>query len=479
VAHTGTTNAAGHRIVRRVRPRAGFNGGVAESRILRDPSVAAVAVTDPDVLAGHLRDWTGRYQGRSDLLLRPTTVTELSAVLAACSRTGTAVVPQGGNTGLVAGATPLGGEALLHLGRIHGVEDVDAAAGTLVARAGTTLEEVQQAARSVGWEYGVDLAARSGATIGGTVATNAGGLHVIRHGDTRAQLLGAEAVLADGTLVGDLRGLRKDNTGYHLPSLLAGSEGTLAVVARVALRLVPAPAASAVALLGHRTVADALATVAALRRRVAEIDALELILADGMELVRRTHGLPSPFATAAAAVVLVEVAGDPGVLDRLGTVLEELPGVLDAAVAEDPARRAALWRYREAQTEAIARVGVAHKLDVTLPQAALASFVDTVRRQVGATWPDAAVWMFGHAGDGNVHVNVTGVDPEDDRVDDLVLRLTAAAGGSISAEHGIGRAKVRWLHLNRSAAELQLMRRVKAALDPQGILNPGALLPPG
>jgi FAD/FMN-containing dehydrogenase len=452
--------------------------------LLADPAVAGLTVTDPDILAGHVRDWTGRHVGSSPAMLRPSTVAEVAACVAACHRTATAVVPQGGNTGLVAGATPLGGEVLLHLGRLAGVEDADADAGTLVVRSGTTLADVQAAARAIGWEYGVDLAARDSATIGGTVATNAGGLHVVRHGDTRAQLLGVEAVLADGTLVGDLRGLRKDNTGYHLPGLLAGSEGTLAVVTRVALRLVTPVQDRAVALIALDDVASAVRAAGALRRSLPDLSAVELLLADGLALVQRTHGLAPPFADPSPAVLLVEVAGAPGVVDRLGAAVEGIDGVGDAVVAADPARRAALWRYREVQTEAIARVGVAHKLDVTLPAARLAAFAESVRADVLGRWPDAAVWLFGHAGDGNVHVNVTGVpapvDGEDgvDGVDDLVLRRVAAMGGSISAEHGIGRAKVRWLHLNRTPSELAAMRRLKLALDPLGILNPGALLPP-
>jgi FAD/FMN-containing dehydrogenase len=446
--------------------------------LLTDPVVAGFAVTDPDLLAGHVRDWTGRHLGSSPAMLRPSTVAEVAACLRACHRTATAIVPQGGNTGLVAGATPLGGEVLLHLGRLVGVEDADADAGTLVVRSGTSLAEVQAAALGIGWEYGVDLAARDSATIGGTVATNAGGLHVVRHGDTRAQLLGVEAVLADGTVVGDLRGLRKDNTGYHLPGLLAGSEGTLAVVTRVALRLVTPAPDRAVALLALDGVAAAVRAAGALRRSLPDLSAVELLLADGLALVQRTHGLAPPFAGPVPAVLLVEVAGAPGVVERLGAVVDGLEAVTDAVVAGDPVRRAALWRYREAQTEAIARVGVAHKLDVTLPASRLAAFAESVRADVLGRWPDAAVWLFGHAGDGNVHVNVTGVPPDEAGVDDLVLRRVAAMGGSISAEHGIGRAKVRWLHLNRTGAELTAMRRIKLALDPLGILNPGALLPP-
>jgi len=217
--------------------------------------------------------------------------------------------------------------------------------------------------------------------------------------------------------------------------------------------------------------------VAALRRASVGIEAVEFMLRDGVELVCALDAGPTPLATSYAAYVLVEAAGHHDVVERLSDVVAAIADVVrDAAVASDAARRAALWHYREAHTEAINRVGTPHKLDVALPAAALAAFVEEVPRRLHEWNPEARVWLFGHAADGNVHVNVTGVDPDDDAVDDLVLRLVAEAGGSISAEHGIGRAKARWLHLNRAPAEVAAFRAIKAALDPDGIMNPGVLL---
>jgi FAD/FMN-containing dehydrogenase len=311
------------------------------------------------------------------------------------------------------------------------------------------------------------------------VATNAGGLHVIRYGPMRAQLVGIEAVRSTGGIVGDLRGLAKDNTGYHWPSLLCGSEGTLAVVTQTRLRLVLPPPDRAVALLAFADAHTAIAAAGQLPRACADLDAVEIVTADGVQLVCTTLGLTPPFAMPAPVVLLVEVAGAPGAVDRLGEVVAEVPGVLDAAVAVEPERRAALWRYREAHTEAIARLGPVHKLDVTLPAPALAAFMHDVRALVGGLRPAATVWLFGHAGDGNIHVNITGADPDDDALDGAVLELVAARGGSISAEHGIGRAKLAFLHLNRTAAEIDAMRAVKRAFDPAGILNPGVLVPAG
>ena len=403
---------------------------------------------------------------------------EVAGVLATCDRARVAVVPQGGNTGLVGGSVPLDGEVLLDLRRLDVLEPVDPVARSVVAAAGVPLAAVQTAATAHGLRYAVDLAARDTATIGGTVATNAGGLAFLRHGGTRQQLLGIEAVRADGTVVRHLAGLAKDNTGYDLGGLLCGSEGTLAVVTAVTLRLVAAPSERATALVGFADLADALG--AALDwRDDPTVEALELVSGAGMTLVCEHLGLPALVDEPAAAWVLVEAVADTDPTERLGGLVEASTGIVAAAVATDEARRGALWRYREEQTAVINRLGPPHKLDVTLPAAALESFLVQLEPAVRAEHPDAAVWWFGHVGDGNVHVNVTGVPPEEEGVDEVVLRLVVDHGGSISAEHGIGTAKRRWLHLARSAAELDTFRRIKQALDPNGILNPNVLLPPG
>lgn len=427
-------------------------------------------VEDPEVTAGYAVDWTGRWRGATPAVVRARGTDDVAAVVAWAAAEGVAVVPQGGNTGLVGGGVPLAGEVVLSLRGLTGVVDVDPDAGQLTAGAGATVADVQAEAASAGWTYGVDLAARDGATVGGTVATNAGGLRVLRYGDTRAQLLGVRAVLGTGEVVEHLGGLLKDNTGYHLPSLLCGSEGTLGVVTAARLRLVPRVGQRVVALLGLPSMADAVALAGHVRRTVADVDAVEFLTA----ACRRLVGLPPPLGDEHAVYVLVECAGH----DDPTAALAEAAGGWPAAVAgpSEPGRRADLWRYREAITEAVNAIGPPVKLDVTLPAPALAAFVDDVPSVLPA---GARAWLFGHVADGNVHVNVTGVDPTDERVDDVVLRLVAERGGSISAEHGIGRAKRPWLHLVRSPAELRAMRAVKAALDPSGILNPAALLPPG
>jgi FAD/FMN-containing dehydrogenase len=301
---------------------------------------------------------------------------------------------------------------------------------------------------------------------------------VLRYGDTRAQLMGIEAVLADGSVVSHLGGLVKDNTGYHLPSLLCGSEGTLGVVTAARLRLVPRYDERVVALLAFSTIEQVMDAVGALRRALPSLEAAELFFEDGLALVCSSFGLARP-VSAAGAYLLVECADHADPAPPLAAAVDALEAApRDVAVAVEAARRAELWRYREAHTDAINRLGAPHKLDVTVPAPAIAAFVRDVPGRVQAAVPGATTWLFGHAADGNIHVNVTGVEPGDDRVDVAVVGLTAALGGSISAEHGIGTAKRRWLHLNRSPAELAAMRAIKHALDPHGTLNPNVLLPP-
>jgi FAD/FMN-containing dehydrogenase len=291
----------------------------------------------------------------------------------------------------------------------------------------------------------------------------------------RAQVVGIEAVLADGRIVRRLPGLAKDNTGYDLPGLFTGSEGTLAVVTRARLRLVAQLTARAVALLGVANLPSALAVAARLRSALPSLEALEVFFAEGIELVCRHTGLQRPFATTRTTYLLAECAAQSDPMPDLAAALSESPEILDSAIATDRPGREALWAYRERHTEAINHEGIPHKLDVTLPRARMAEFETRVRASVAGAVPGARPILFGHIGDGNLHVNVLGPDPEDERADDAVLRLVAELGGSISAEHGIGIAKRRWLHLTRSPADIATMRAIKHALDPAGILNPGVI----
>ncbi|MGH8887779.1 MAG: FAD-binding oxidoreductase [Egibacteraceae bacterium] len=432
----------------------------------------AHVLTDPARMAAYETDWTRRWQGRARCVVRPADTGEVTAMLAACHGADAPVVPQGGNTGLVGGGVPRQGEVVLSLTRLDDLEPVDETAAQVTVGAGATLSNVRAHVAPHGLDVGVDLGARDSATIGGMVATNAGGIHMLRHGPMRRQVVGVEAVLADGRVVRRLEGLTKDNTGYDLPGLLAGSEGTLAVITRVRLALVPVPRARVAALLAVEGIEAALFILSRLRR-LPSLEAAEIVWADGVALVCAHTGCPPPFAEPHPAYLLVECSADDDPTEALAETLARTRAVRDAAVAADRQGRQRLWAYRERQGEAINAAGIPHKLDVTLPLGALAAFEREVRDRVAKAGARAIV--FGHLGDGNLHVNVLGPPPDDEAIDEAVLRLAATHGGSISAEHGIGVAKARWLHLTRSEADRAAMAAIKHALDPRGILNPGVI----
>ncbi len=449
-------------------------------------SLAAVVgpahvLTEPALTEGFAADWTGRFHGATPAVVRPASTPEVAAVLALCDGAGVPVVPQGGNTGLVGGGVPLAGEVVLSLRRLDVLGPVDGLASQVTAGAGVTLAALQAHAAASGLRFAVDLAARDSATVGGMVATNAGGTHVVRHGPMRAQVVGVEAVLADGRVLSHLGGLLKDNTGYDLAGLLTGSEGTLAVVTAARLRLVGEPPVRVTVLVGLPGIEAAVRATAALRAGVAGLEAVEALVEPTTSLVCRHLGLLAPPGGGGPVHLLAESGGEQDQTGPLGAALAAAGVPLEAAaVAVDPAGRARLWRFRDAAAEAIAALGVPHKLDVTLPAARLAEFVRAVPGVVAGVAPAATTYLFGHVGDGNVHVNVVtpgGEPPEE--VDGEVLQLAAGLGGSISAEHGVGVAKRRWLHLCRSADEVAVMRAVKHALDPRSTLNPNALLPEG
>jgi FAD/FMN-containing dehydrogenase len=433
--------------------------------------------TDPEVIGAHVVDWTGRFRGAAPAVVSPATTEEVAAVLRTCNDARVAVVPQGGNTGLVGGSVPLHGELVVDLRRLDNIEPVDARSGQVTAQAGVTLARLQQHARGAGWQYGVDLGARDVATVGGMIATNAGGVHVLRYGPTRRQIIGIEAVLADGRIVQRLDGLEKDNTGYDLASLFCGSEGTLGIVTAARLRLVPQLAHTVVALLAFDDMDAALDAVGALRRDIDCVNAIELFFQSGLELVCSQLQLARPFSVAHDAYVLVEAAAQSDPTATIAAAVDHLSGTADVAVATDPTMARSLWRYREAHTEAINLIGPPHKLDVSLPFDHFADFVRDVEARVHVVAPAARVWLFGHAGDGNVHVNVTGVAPDDERITAAVLRFVAELHGSISAEHGIGSAKRAYVELVRTRDEITVMRDIKRALDPSRVMNPHVLLP--
>lgn len=431
--------------------------------------------TDSAVLEQYARDWTGRFEQPASIAVRPRTRAEVAAVLEICTATGTPVVPRGGGTGLVGGALPIPDGVVLDLRSLGGVS-IDAAGRTAMVGAGVTVAALRDAASRHGLTYGIDLASRDSATIGGTIATNAGGLLTLRNGSTRAQILGVDVVLADGSTGSTARDLVRDNVGYHLPSLLAGSEGTLGVVTAAALRLLPAPRHRSAALLAFDDV-SACVTAAGVLGGLPAVESVEFMRQGGIDLVCETASLRRPFREPHRAFLLVGVAGHEDVAAEVTRLPDAVTGVADAAVAVTEADRRTLWNYRERHTESIATLGPVHKLDVALSQPDLAAFIENVDRRVSEGWPAAGVWVFGHAAEGSVHVNVTGVAADDEKVDDCVLGAVLELRGSISAEHGIGRAKLPWVNAARSPSEARTLRAIKRALDPHDLLNPGVLLP--
>ena len=442
---------------------------------LRD-IVGVTHVLTGDLTVGHRTDWTGRWRGDCLAVVRPARTDEVAAVVARCVGAGVAVVPQGGNTGLVGGAVPEAGSVVVSTTRLVELGDVDPAVGQITAGAGITLAALAQAAERAGWRYPVDFAARDTATIGGTIATNAGGHHVLRYGMTRRHVVGVEAVLADGRVLSHLSGLVKDNTGYDLAGLFCGSEGTLGIVTRARVALVPAGGERAVALVGLGGLHEVADAVGQLRRSTPEIEALELMTADGMAAVARHRGATSPMPDS-DVVLLVEVVSRDDPEEVLVAALDGLD-LVESAVATDRHGMHELWRWRDSHTEVINAVGPhpPHKFDVSVHPSAMPDLVDGAARALRAADPTWRLWVFGHAGDGNLHLNVTGPAPDDAIVDGLVLDLVASLGGSISAEHGIGRAKRAWLHLARTPVEIDTFQTLKSALDPSGLLNPGVLL---
>jgi FAD/FMN-containing dehydrogenase len=437
---------------------------------------------DPALRASYETDWTGRFTGDSRAVVRPGSAAEVAGVLQGCAHAKVPVVVQGGNTGLVGGSVPpaeSGGQApvVLVTTRLTELSEVSVAARQVTVGAGVTLAALTAHARAAGLDFGIDLAARNSATVGGMAATNAGGVRVVRYGSMREQLAGAEAVLIDGSIVSRLDGLAKDSTGYDIAHLLAGSEGTLAVLTRLRLRLVPAERERAVAFVAVAGTAEAVGLLAAVRTQLPGLCAAELCFAPGVSMVARHLGVRPPLEGAGGAYVLLEAASDrTDPLDDLLAVLQTCPQVLDATVATSATDRAQLWALREGHTEAISALGVPVKLDVSVPMDRLAELTGQLPDVVAAADAGARLIMFGHLAEANLHVNVLNVsDPE--KLTVAVLSLVASLGGSVSSEHGIGRAKARWLGLSRSEAEIDLMRSIKAAFDPLGLLNPGVLWP--
>ena len=445
-------------------------------------------------MAPFLSDWRGRYHGRARAVVRPRDTAEVAAVVAACAQAGVAMVPQGGNTGLCGGATPLvdGAAVVISLARMNRIRALDADNDTLTVEAGCTLAAVQEAAQVAGRLFPLSLASEGSCLIGGNLSTNAGGVQVLRYGNTRELVLGLEVVLPDGRVWDGLRGLRKDNTGYDLKQLFIGAEGTLGIVTAAVLKLFPAIRSRATAWVAVPDPRAAVRLLGMLRAVCGErVSAFEIVGRTALGLVlQHIPGARDPLAGAPAWSVLVELS-DPDVDAPLDAQLQAVLGeacaqglAADAAVAASAAQAQALWALREDISEAQRIEGVSIKHDVSVPVSRIPEFLERAGAALAARWPDVRVVAFGHIGDGNLHYNLSKPAADDNaafiartaEVNRIVHDLVCELGGSISAEHGLGQLKREEVLRYKPALEMELMRRVKQAFDPAGLMNPGKVL---
>ncbi len=440
---------------------------------------------DPADIVPFAEDVRRKFVGHTPLLLKPACLAEVSAILAMCDQTGTPIVPQGGNTGLVGGQIPTQGEVVLSLKRLNKIRAFDIPNASMTVDAGVILETAQQEAEKNGFILPLSMASKGSCTIGGMVSTNAGGVNVIRYGMAREQVLGLEVVLANGQVVDMLRTLRKNNTGYDLKQLFIGAEGTLGIVTGIALKLYPKPAACTTALLAIENLDAALSLLTRLQKATGSLlEAFEVFPRAALELVfKHIPGTTDPFTEASPWYVLCEFSGAEGINDTaetlLGAALEE--GIAaDAVIASSETQRAALWKLRECMSDAEKMEGPSFKHDVSVPVTLVPSFVAKAVAAINAHMPELRVVPYGHLGDGNVHFNILAASAADfdKRTPDVarvVYDVVHEFGGSFSAEHGIGLLKRDELRRYANPAELALMRTLKQTLDPNNILNPGKL----
>ncbi len=475
---TAAARAAAPAVLRRIQEAVGPKGWTA----------------DADEMAPHLVDERGHYRGRAAMVVRPGITAEVAEVVRLCAEGGVPIVPQGGNTGLVGASVPFehGGEIVLSLGRMSRIREIDPLNDTITAEAGCVLADIQRAAAEADRLFPLHLGAHGSCQIGGNLSTNAGGTAVLRYGNARQLTLGLEVVLPDGRVWDGLRALRKDNTGYDLKQLFIGAEGTLGVITAAVLRLFPRPRQVVTA---FAAVADPEAAIALLARARAElgdvVTAFELISRAAVEMtVAHVPGVRDPLARAHQWYALIEVSSgrtSGGLGPALEAVLDAAMAaalVPDAAIAGSAAQAENLWRLREAISEAQKYEGASVKHDVSVPVSRVADFIAEATAACREAVPGIRPVVFGPVGDGNVHFNLSqpaGAEPEAflaarERLARAVYDRAHAMGGSFSAEHGIGRLKREEMRRYKSETELDLMRRIKTALDPGGIMNPGKLL---
>ncbi len=451
---------------------------------------ATRVLTGAEDVAPFCTDWRGRYTGAASCIVLPGTADEVAAVVRTCAAAGVAMVPQGGNTGLCGGATPIGGEVVVALTRLNRIRAIDADNNSITVEAGCTLHVVQEAAHAADRLFPLSLAAEGSATIGGNLATNAGGVQVLRYGNARELTLGLEVVLADGRIWNGLRALRKDNTGYDLKHLFIGAEGTLGLITAATLKLFPRPRARATAWVAVPGPAAAVALLGRLRDAAGDnVTAFEIIGRPALDLVlKHIPGARDPLSGKPAWQVLVELSGARA--DLAATLESALADAVadglaaDAVLAASEAQAAALWALRENISEAQKIEGVSIKHDIAVPVSRIAEFIARADAALAAAFPGVRIVCFGHIGDGNLHYNQSRAEAESNAefiartgaVNRVVHDLVHELGGSISAEHGLGQLKREEILRYKSGIEMDMMRAVKRALDPRGLMNPGKLL---
>jgi FAD/FMN-containing dehydrogenase len=446
--------------------------------------------SDPAVLAPHLTEWRDRYHGNTAIMVSPASAEQVAAVVRACAEADTAIVPQGGNTGLCGGAIPheSGREVLLSLRRLNSIRSISPLDYSLVAEAGCVLSSIQAAAAAAGRLFPLSLSAEGSCQIGGNLSTNAGGINVLRYGNARDQVLGLEVVLPDGRIWDGLRALRKDTAGYDLKQLFIGAEGTLGIITAATLRLHPPALNLQTAFAGLSSVQQAIALLAWLREEAPDsLQAFELIQDRAMRfVVSHIPGARNPLEPGYPWYVLLETANHPDAdaFENLLATAMEKSLAENAVVAKSEMESKRLWRLRHSVSEAQKFEGASLKHDVSVPISRIGEFIREAETAVLARIPDARIVAFGHVGDGNVHFNIS--QPESwtaeqfleqrGAVAEIVYGVTASFNGSISAEHGIGQAKREDLARYRGDTELSLMRAVKKAIDPGNIMNPGKVI---
>ncbi|XP_074030155.1 D-2-hydroxyglutarate dehydrogenase, mitochondrial [Leptinotarsa decemlineata] len=440
-------------------------------------------ITDPSDCEGFNVDWIRNVRGYSQCVLKPKTTEEVSKILSFCNDNRVAVCPQGGNTGLVGGSVPVFDEVVLWTGLMNNVMSIDETSGALVCQAGCILEHLDNQLAEKNLMMPLDLGAKGSCHIGGNVSTNAGGLRLLRYGNLHGTVLGVEAVKADGEIIDCLSTLKKDNTGYHLKHLFIGSEGTLGIITKIAIQCPPKPKAVNLAFLGLKSFENVLKILKKAKKDLGEIlSSCEMIDESSLESVTENLKLKSPLSIH-PFYMLVETHGSNKEHDeeKMNKFLEDVMEeglALDGTTTNEPSKMKAIWDLRESITEGLMKDGYAFKYDISLPTKHFYSLVPVLRERVG----DIAqrVCGYGHVGDGNIHLNVTTRKFSQemlDKIEPFVFEYTSKLRGSVSAEHGIGFKKTKYVHFSKSKESIALMKKLKAMMDPNGILNPYKVLP--